>query len=94
MKVITYINAHKALVPFVVLAMMGYFNNWSTEAFVYLSLHCAYALHWLIKEDAYPDRRFQEIQPLWIGMLFIFLPLAGYYIAPYVLISRQIVLQP
>ena len=42
----------------------------------------------------YPDLRFQEKQPVWIGVLLIFLPLAGYYIAPYLLISRHIVLPP
>jgi protein-S-isoprenylcysteine O-methyltransferase Ste14 len=94
MKVISYINLHKVLVPPVVLAMMWYFSNWSTEAFVYLSLHGTYAMLWLIKEEAYPDRRFQEVQPIWIGFSFIFLPLAGYYIAPYLLISRHVVLPP
>jgi protein-S-isoprenylcysteine O-methyltransferase Ste14 len=74
--------------------MMWYFNNWSAEAFVYLSLHGTYALLWLIKEETYPDRRFQETQPLWIGITFIFVPLAGYYVAPYLLISRHIVLSP
>jgi steroid 5-alpha reductase family enzyme len=94
MKTISYINAHKILVPPLVLGMMWYFDNWSTEAFVYLSLHGTYAALWLIKESLYPDRRFQDRQPLWIGVLFIFLPLAGYYIAPYLLISRHVTLKP
>lgn len=94
MKVITYINAHKLLVLGIVPGMMWYFDNWSTEAFVYLSLHGTYAVLWLIKEALYPDRRFQDVQPLWVGALFVFLPLAVYYIAPYLLISRHIALQP
>ena len=94
MKVISFINAHKILVPPIVLEMMWYFANWSTEAFVYLSLHGTYSVLWLIKEVLYPDRRFQEKQPMWIGMLFIFLPLAAYYIAPYLLISRHLALEP
>jgi protein-S-isoprenylcysteine O-methyltransferase Ste14 len=94
MPVISYINLHNALVPPVVLAMMWYFSNWSTKAFIYLSLHGTYSMLWLIKEQAYPDRRFQEIQPILIGLLFIFLALAGYYIAPYLLISRHVVLPP
>lgn len=94
MKTISYINAHKILVPPLVLGMMWYFDNWSIEAFVYLSLHGTYALLWLIKEALYPDRRFQDEQPLWIGILFIFLPLAGYYVAPYLLISRHVSLPP
>jgi len=35
-----------------------------------------------------------EKLPLWIGTLFIFMPLAGYYLAPYLLISRHITLPP
>jgi protein-S-isoprenylcysteine O-methyltransferase Ste14 len=94
MKTITYINAHKVLVIPVVLGLMWVYNNWSIEAFIYLSLHGTYSLLWLLKEANYPDRRFDEKQPLWIGVLFIFLPLAGYYVAPYLLISRHIALPP
>jgi Protein of unknown function (DUF1295) len=67
MKVISYINWHKALVPPVVVALMWYFDNWTTEAFLYLSLHGTYSVLWLTKESLYPDRRFQDPQPLWIG---------------------------
>lgn len=94
MKVATYINIHKVLVIPIVLGMMWFYNNWSTEAFVYWSIHGTYSFLWLIKQSFYPDRRFEEKQPVWIGMLFIFLPLAGYYIAPYLLISRHITLPP
>jgi protein-S-isoprenylcysteine O-methyltransferase Ste14 len=94
MKTISYINAHKILVPPLVLGLMWYFDNWSTEAFVYLSLHGTYAVLWLVKESLYPDRRFQAVQPVWVGVIFIFLPLAGYYAAPYLLISRHVVLPP
>jgi protein-S-isoprenylcysteine O-methyltransferase Ste14 len=90
MKTSAYINLHKLLVVPVVLAMMWFYHNWSTEAFIYLGLHGTYSLLWLIKHTYYPDRRFDEPQPPWIGLLFIFLPLAGYYIAPYLLISRRI----
>ena len=94
MKVATYINIHKALVITLVLGMMWFYNNWSTEAFIYLSIHGTYSLLWLIKQSLYPDKRFDQKQPLVIGVLFIFLPLAGYYIAPYLLISRHLTLPP
>jgi protein-S-isoprenylcysteine O-methyltransferase Ste14 len=94
MKVITYINTHKALVIPVVFGLMWFYDNWSTEAFIYLSIHGTYSLLWLVKETTYPDRRFDERQPLWIGALFIFVPLAGYYVAPYLLISRHLSLPP
>jgi steroid 5-alpha reductase family enzyme len=94
MKTGTYINAHKALVIPVVLGLMWFYQNWSTEAFVYLSIHGAYSVLWLVKQSLYPDRRFDEQQPVWVGVLFVFLPLAGYYVAPYLLISRHLTLPP
>jgi len=94
MKTGTYINAHKALVIPIVLGLMWFYQNWSTEAFVYLSIHGTYSVLWLVKQSLYPDRRFDEQQPVWIGVLFVFLPLAGYYVAPYLLISRHLILPP
>jgi protein-S-isoprenylcysteine O-methyltransferase Ste14 len=88
------IDLHKALVIPVVLALMGYYHNGSTDAFVYLGMHGSYSLLWLVKQRTYRDMRFdQRVHPL-IGLLFIFLPLAGYYVAPYLLISRHISVPP
>jgi protein-S-isoprenylcysteine O-methyltransferase Ste14 len=94
MQVGTYIDLHKALVIPVVLALMGYYHNWSTDAFVYLGMHGSYSLLWLIKQRTYRDVRFDQRVPLWKGLLFVFLPLAGYYVAPYLLISRHISVPP
>ena len=90
----TFINIHKILVTPVVLGLMISYRNWSTEAFVYLALHGTYSLLWLLKQTYYPDRRFAEKLPLWVGLLFVFLPLGGYYLAPYFLISRHVNLPP
>ena len=90
----TFIDLHKVLVIPVVLAMMWYHDNWSMDAFVYLGMHGSYSLLWLVKQRTYRDMRFdQRVHPL-IGLLFIFLPLAGYYVAPYLLISRHISVPP
>jgi steroid 5-alpha reductase family enzyme len=94
MKASTFINLHKALVAPLVLGMMWIYGNWSTEAFIYLALHGTYSLLWLMKQSLYPDRRFDQKQPLWIGLVFIFLPLAGYYLAPFLLISQHVTLPP
>lgn len=94
MKIATFINVHKALVTPIVLGMMWYFNNWSTEAFIYLAIHGAYSILWLIKDSLFADKRFEErVHPL-AGLIFIFAPLAGYYAAPYLLISRHVTLTP
>jgi steroid 5-alpha reductase family enzyme len=94
MKVATAINMHKILVTPVVLGLMWFFHNWSTEAFIYLAIHGSYSILWIIKGSLYPDRRFEEKQPAAIAIIFIFLPLAGYYAAPYFLISRHVILTP
>ncbi|KAB7770044.1 DUF1295 domain-containing protein [Xanthomonas maliensis] len=94
MRAIDFINAHKVLVIPLVLGFMWYYDNWSMEAFIYLSLHGTYSLLWLLKGVTFPDRRFQARLPGKIGFFFIFLPLAGYYVAPYLLISRHAQLHP
>ncbi|CAG0937364.1 hypothetical protein TFLX_06290 [Thermoflexales bacterium] len=94
MKDSTIINLHKALVFPVVIGLMLIYGNWSVEAFVYLALHGTYSLLWLMKQALYPDRRFDQKRPLWISLVFVFLPLAGYYLAPFLLISRFITLPP
>jgi len=92
MKVGTAINLHKALVMPVVLGLMWFFNNSSTEAFIYLAIHGNYSILWIIKDRLYPDKRFYEKMPAPIAIIFVFLPLAGYYLAPYLLISRHVTL--
>lgn len=94
MKDSTIINLHKALVAPVVIGLMLIYSNWSVEAFIYLALHGTYSLLWLMKQALYPDRRFDQKRPLWISLVFVFLPLAGYYLAPFLLISRPVTLPP
>jgi hypothetical protein len=74
------INAHKILVTPIILAMMWYFHNWSTAAFLYLGLHGTYSMLWLIKQSVFADKRFVQPIPLWIGVLTPFLPLMTYMI--------------
>ncbi|SPM42393.1 transmembrane protein [Mycobacterium numidiamassiliense] len=80
-----FIDLHKALVIPVTVAAMVMFGNFSTVMWLYLGMHGTYSILWLIKGRTYPDRRFAEQVPIWIGGLFVFLPLAGYYAAPILL---------
>ncbi|VTT98859.1 steroid 5-alpha reductase : Uncharacterized protein OS=Microcystis aeruginosa PCC 9717 GN=MICAB_1630003 PE=4 SV=1: DUF1295 [Gemmataceae bacterium] len=93
-KVATYINVHKILVLPVVVGLMWYYDNWSTDAFIYLAMHGTYSLLWLLKHSMYADRKFEDRVPLWFGIPFIFVPLAGYYVAPYLLISSRTAVPP
>jgi Protein of unknown function (DUF1295) len=85
-----FINLHKVMVWPVVLGLMWWFNNVSIEMCVYAALHGTYSLLWLMKQSSYPDRRFDARRPIWIGILFVFLPLASYYVAPYLVASRHV----
>jgi protein-S-isoprenylcysteine O-methyltransferase Ste14 len=85
-----FINLHKALVWPVVVSLMWWFQNTSVEMCIYLALHGTYALLWLLKQSWYPDHRFDVRRPIWIGILFVFLPLASYYVAPYLVAARHV----
>lgn len=87
-----FINLHKALVIPLVLGLMWWFANVTVEMCLYLAMHGTYAMLWLMKQNWYPDRRFDVRRPVWIGIVFVFLPLAGYYVAPYLVASRHVAL--
>ncbi|MCB1583430.1 MAG: hypothetical protein R3E90_01465 [Marinicella sp.] len=49
------INFQKADTFVLVLALMWYYQNFSTSAYVYLALHGGYGFVWLIKDVFFPD---------------------------------------
>ena len=85
-----WINLHKALVIPVVAILMWGFSNTSVEIWIYLALHGSYAMLWLLKQAWYPDARFAVRRPVWQGALFVFVPLAGYYVSPALLAARHV----
>ena len=88
MKLNQIINLHKGLTPIVVFGLMSTYNNFSTPAWIYLSLHGTYGILWLLKEKLFPDPYFKdEIGILTSIIGFIFL--GSYWVAPFLLISSQ-----
>lgn len=85
------INLHKILVSPVVVFFMWNYNNRSPAAFLYLGLHGTYTILWLMKQNLYPDKRFEQQLPAQVGLVTPFTPLAGYCLAPYLLISQHTV---
>lgn len=81
------INLHKFLIVFVVALLMIQFNNFSTAAWVYLALHGTYGFCWLLKHIAFRDSRWNT-KVTFAGATILFLMLATYWIAPYLLISN------
>jgi steroid 5-alpha reductase family enzyme len=80
------INLHKGSTALVIGALMLAYGNGSLGAWVYLALHGTYGMLWLLKERIFPDRQWQ--QPIgWVGAMVMFLVLALYWLAPFLLIS-------
>ena len=88
MKLNQIINLHKGLTPFVVIGLMAIYDNFSTPAWIYLSLHGTYGLLWLLKEKLFPDPYFKDEMGILTSITgFIFL--GSYWVAPFLLISSQ-----
>jgi steroid 5-alpha reductase family enzyme len=90
MKMKIYINIFKGLTGIFVLLMMTYFNAWKNQtAWVYLGLHGAYGIVWVFKSKFFPDRNWER-QIRWFIGVGIWLALACYLIAPWMLISKSV----
>ena len=88
MKLNQIINLHKGLTPIVVLGLMVIYDNFSTPAWIYLSLHGTYGILWLLKEKLFPDPYFKDEMGILTSIIgFIFL--GSYWVAPFILISSQ-----
>ena len=53
------INAQKTGTIFLMFLLMVFYNNYSTGAWLYLSLHGTYGLLWFLKDMVFPDKSFQ-----------------------------------
>ncbi len=88
MKLNQIINLHKGLTPVVVFGLMVIYDNFSTPAWIYLSLHGTYGILWLLKEKLFPDPYFKDEMGILTSIIgFIFL--GSYWIAPFLLVSSQ-----
>lgn len=75
--------------PFYLLGLMIYFNNWSLGMWIYFILHGSYGTLWLAKGFVVPDSNFESFVSIpcmlvaWIGLL------GPYCVAGYMIASRQ-----
>jgi protein-S-isoprenylcysteine O-methyltransferase Ste14 len=77
------INFHKIITLFIIIGMMFYFDNFSTSAWVYLSLHGIYGYCWLIKDFGFRDHRWETKVSL-MGAINMYVTLVGWYwLIPY-----------
>ncbi|MDF1500155.1 MAG: hypothetical protein P1P76_06785 [Anaerolineales bacterium] len=90
MRMRTYINLFKGLTAPFVLLMMAYFDAWQNQtAWVYLGLHGSYGTLWVLKGQFFPDKTWERGINWYLGV-GIWLALAFYLIAPWLLIARSI----
>ena len=87
------VNLHKGMTAPVVVGLMVYFQNFSTSAWVYLALHGSYGVLWLLKDKLFPDKQWEKNVSVPYA-IFVFLVLALYWIAPFILISTATVTPP
>ncbi|OKH21079.1 steroid 5-alpha reductase [Hydrococcus rivularis NIES-593] len=89
MKIKHAINLHKAFTFLVILGLMVVYDNFTTGAWVYLALHGTYGFIWLFKDRIYPDKQWEQEISFGMGMT-TFILLGLYWVAPFILISREI----
>jgi protein-S-isoprenylcysteine O-methyltransferase Ste14 len=82
------VNFQKGGTVFFVLALMFFYGNFSTTAWVYLGLHGSYGLIWLLKELACPDPGFKKKITIAGGINVFLLVLGPYWLAPFLLVSQ------
>lgn len=87
------VNLHKGMTFLVVIAMMLYFQNFSTAAWVYLALHGSYGFMWLLKDRIFPDKQWEQTVSVGYA-LFVFVVLGLYWLPPFILISQGTVTPP
>lgn len=86
MKIKYVINLHKGLTPVLVLGLMVAYQNFTLGPWIYLALHGTYGILWLLKDQLYPDKQWeQEIS--WPLGITTFVLVGLYWIAPFILIS-------
>lgn len=89
MKIKHFINLHKAVTFIVILGLMIAYRNFTIGPWIYLALHGTYGILWLLKDQIFPDKQWEENVSLPLGLV-IFSSIGLYWAAPFLLVSRQV----
>ena len=87
-----YIDSHKGATLIYILFLMYFKNSISTNnitIYIYLALHGSYGILWVLKSKIFPDKQWESKCSVWYG-LFIWFGLSLYWIAPYIIITKNI----
>ncbi len=89
MKVKHIINFHKGTTAVFVLGLMWVYQNFTLGPWVYLALHGTYGFLWLLKDQLFPDKQWEQEISLWSGLMGFAL-ISLYWVAPFLLISQRV----
>lgn len=85
-----FIDLNKGITFLVILTLMAIYQRWTnTTAWVYLALHGTYGILWVCKSRIFPDKQWEQ-RTGWAYGLVIFLGLALYWVAGWLLIARDV----
>jgi len=87
LKLAWVINFQKGGTLLFIGALMLWYQNYSTAAWVYLALHGTYGLCWLLKDAVFPDPAWQVRVTLGGAVMAFALVLGLYWVFPWLLIS-------
>jgi len=84
------VNIQKIITLFLIFGMMIYFDNFSTQAWIYLGLHGIYGYCWLIKDLNFRDQNLEKKVTLGGAIMYYPLLIGWYWLIPYFFISRHV----
>lgn len=85
-----FIDIHKGITGLVILGLIILYREWeNSTAWLYLALHGTYGLLWVLKSKFFPDRQWEQ-PARWGYGLTIWSGLSLYWVAPWLLVSRQV----
>lgn len=88
------IDTNKCVTAFVVVALMATYQAWdNTAAWLYLAMHGTYGFLWMTKSRTFGDKQWEKPTGIVYGM-GIWFTLSCYWIAPWIIVSRDVELQP
>ncbi len=89
-----FIDSHKGITWAAIVLMMAAYGQWgNVTAWVYLALHGSYGLLWVLKSRIFPDKSWEAPIGWGYGLAnWAFLTL--YWVAPWLLMSRDVVAPP
>lgn len=89
-----FIDSHKLLTGPAVLLMMAVHHQWDNPtAWLYLALHGTYGVLWALKSRIFPDKSWEQ-ETHWAYGLGIWASLTLYWLAPWLLTSRNVQAPP